>query len=129
MTDWAKSLEEDLDWRQAELVSLKLLVADSAKGGTRERTLLRALWTLLYAHYEGFCKFAWDFYLDTLESAKCYRNTCSIPIARFSLATRFKQLRGNLTNESLWSAFTSEFDVWMKEMACFEQKLETDSNL
>src|SRR5690348_9508680 len=113
MTDWDKVLEEDLDWRQAELASLKLLVADSAKGSARERTLLRALWTLLYAHYEGFCKFAWDFYLDSVQKASCARGVCSVPIARFSLSKRFRELRGNLTNQSLWAAFTNDFGTWM----------------
>ncbi len=60
MFDWAKQLGDDLTWREAELASLKLLVSEAEIGSVRRASLLRAIWVLLYAHYEGFFKFAWD---------------------------------------------------------------------
>jgi hypothetical protein len=55
MEDWDKQIEEDLDWREAELASFKILISSAPKGSVRESALLRAIWALLYAHYEGFC--------------------------------------------------------------------------
>ncbi len=84
---------------------------------------------MLYAHYEGFCKFAWDYYLDSLQKCNVTRETCCSPIARFSLSKRFKELRKNNTDEALWSVCTAEFHNWMKDELKFEVRLETNSNL
>jgi hypothetical protein len=129
MADWANILEDDLSWREAELVSLKLLVLDALKDSVRQRILLRALWTMCYAHYEGFCKFAWDFYLENLEQIGPTRESCCASVAMFSLAKRFRELRGNLSDHSLWLMGSNEFGDWMKQQLRFELRLETNSNL
>jgi hypothetical protein len=103
MPDLATTLEDELTWREAELASLKLLVLDSSRGSVRELSLLRALWIMLYAHYEGFCKFAWDFYLENVEKVGVARHACCAPIARFSLAKRFSEVRGDTSMVSLWA--------------------------
>jgi hypothetical protein len=129
MIDWSKALEDELNWREAEIASLKAAVLDAPKGSVRERSLLRALWAMMYAHYEGFCKFTWDFYLENIENLGLSRNACCSAVARFSLAKEFRELRGNMTADSLWSVFTDRFGEWMKEHLHFELKLETSSNL
>lgn len=129
MTTPSDVLENDLSWREAEIASLKLLIADAKPGSVRERSLLRALWTMLYAHYEGFFKFAWDFYLDTLQSFGLSRAEAVDAVARFSLAKEFRVLRGNLSSEALWSCFIADFDQWMRDRLTFDIKLETNSNL
>jgi len=58
MDPWEYELEQDLNWREAELASLKVLVAEATAGTVSHQALLRALWAMLYAHYEGFCKFS-----------------------------------------------------------------------
>lgn len=45
-------LELDLKWREAELASLKRQAIISAKDSVAYRSLLRAMWALLYAHFE-----------------------------------------------------------------------------
>lgn len=129
MPDVAKELENDLAWREAELASLKLLVLDAAPNSTRHTGLLRALWTMLYAHYEGFFKFAWDLYLDSLEQLSIPREQSVDELARFSLTKQFRELRGNQSAASFWECFTKKFDGWMKEALYFEVRLETNSNL
>jgi hypothetical protein len=129
MSNWGKMLEDDLSWREAELASLKLLVADAAAGSTRHTSLLRALWALLYAHYEGFFKFAWDLYLGALNDARITREDATEALARFSLSKNFRELRQDLSNKSLWSCFASNFAAWMKEELRFEVGLETQHNL
>jgi len=63
-------LEKDLQWREAELASLKRLAINATSNSVTHQSLLRALWALLYAHYEGFTKFAWDTLLDHIQGEK-----------------------------------------------------------
>jgi hypothetical protein len=127
--DYARQLEQDLSWREAELASLKLLVSESTVGSVRQTSLLRALWVMLYAHYEGFFKFAWDLYLGELERLSVARELTIDPLARFSLTRNFQLLRGDLSLRSLWGCFTRDFQSWMREPLRFEERLETRSNL
>jgi len=129
MKDWGDILDAELAWRDAEMASLKLLVAEAPTGSARQVSLLRALWTMLYAHYEGFCKFVWDFYLESLEDQGVTRGVCCVPVARFSMSKRFRELRGNLSDGALWDACTSDFQNWMNEQLRFDLRLETESNL
>ena len=59
-------IERDLDWREAELAILRLFLANKEITEREKRVLFRAAWALLYAHYEGFCKFALTVYFDAL---------------------------------------------------------------
>ena len=127
--DYAKQIEDDLSWREAEIGSLKVLISTSVKGSVRETTLLRALWALLYAHYEGFCKFAWDLYLNALEKEAARRSECKEEIACLSLEKDFKNLKGNLSPASIWKFCSVEFSRLLNEPAQFHFKLETQSNL
>lgn len=78
-------LERDLDWRRAELAELKLLIGSSAIATSdRDRSLLRAIFAMLYAHFEGFLRFALESYVDELTSMRLKTNRLSndlLPIA------------------------------------------------
>lgn len=127
--EWISALEENLDWREAELASFKILLSSTPKESVRQTALLRAAWALLYAHYEGFCKFAWDIYLDALEKCRLPRSEFVECIACFSLESDFRRFRGNLSPDAIWDFCTSEFGSLLSLPAVFEQKLETNSNL
>ena len=129
MSVWERQLEQDLNWREGELASLKVLVAEAIPGSSREHALLRALWAMLYAHYEGFCKFAWDTYLDHLQRTGPVRSDCVDAVARFSLAKSLTQLRGDLSLDTVWEYCTSKFSLLMSLPVTFDTRLETDSNL
>ena len=129
MNDFDRELEADLKWREAELASLKLLVSDSSHGTIRNQVLLRALCALLYAHYEGFCKFAWDYYLGSLEKTQVLRHECVDQIAKTSLLKEFKEMRGDTSPEAIWDFCTNRFQLLMQEKLVFILKLETASNL
>lgn len=101
----------------------------ASKDSDRYRTLLRVLWVILYAHYEGFCKFAWDLYLDELQKAGVKRKDCKAEIAKLSLQKQFKILKGDLTPESLWNFGETGFRTMLKDNLDFQVKLETQSNL
>ncbi|MHB9098106.1 MAG: MAE_28990/MAE_18760 family HEPN-like nuclease [Syntrophales bacterium] len=129
MKAWERQIEQDLTWRETELATLKTLAVGATIGTPRHQALLRALWALLYAHYEGFCKFAWDTFLDHLQSAAPVRSQCSSSIARFSLNEHFRKFKGNLSAESIWKLCTTEFNDLLAQQVSFGDRLETQSNL
>ena len=94
MRSLAKVLEQDLDWRTLELFKLKTQVL-SAKPGVPDRgPSLRALLAMLYAHFEGFCKFAVQLYLDEIERTKMKRKDLQETLAVFSVQKVFAKVRG-----------------------------------
>lgn len=129
MRDWAKEIEDDLRWREAELATFKLSIIESKEGSVKHSALLRANWAMLYAHYEGFSKFAWDLYLEALGELKIKRGNYINSIARLSLSKEFKKLRANLTYKELWDFCETKFEDLLNEDALFVDKLETQSNL
>ncbi|MFH1008956.1 MAG: MAE_28990/MAE_18760 family HEPN-like nuclease [Candidatus Latescibacterota bacterium] len=129
MNPWERQIEQDLTWRETELATLKTLAAGATVGTPRHQALLRALWALLYAHYEGFCKFAWDTFLDHVQSSAPVRSECTEPIARFSLGEHFRRFKGDLSFEGIWRFCTTDFAGLLAQQASFAVRLETQSNL
>ena len=127
MPDWDKKLEQDLEWREAELIQLKLQATEAEEGTVRHQALLRALWTMLYAHYEGFCKFALDTYLDALTELQPRRIDCKDQIAALSMTNQFKGLKGNLSNENC-ANFIHEFSTILNQTVEFNFEFATQSN-
>lgn len=129
MTSWADQIEADLKWREAELGSLKIQAAASPAKSDRQRALLRALWTMLYAHYEGFCKFCWDVFLDEVEKDGCARGDAIECIARLSLQKVFQRFRGDISPEAIWTFVHTTLPTEMSQPVTFPSRLETRSNL
>ncbi len=132
MSNWLTQLEEELDWRQKELAILKQQAFLAAKDSDRYRALLRALWAMLYAHYEGFCKFAWDLYVDELQKAGAKRKDCQDEIAKLSLQKEFNRLKGDLSTENIWNFGQTEFIKMLEEnldFKYFQKELGDQSNL
>lgn len=124
-----RDLERDIDWRFEELAVLRLWVSATTPKSVASRAGLRALWAMLYAHYEGFCKFALDLYLDYLEKQRIIRTQLREEIAAYSLEAVFRTLRGNMSRESLWKFFKTELPAMLQATASFDTKLDTNSNL
>jgi hypothetical protein len=129
MNSWAKQIEEDLSWREAELGSLKIQAAASPAKSDRQRALLRALWTMLYAHYEGFCKFSWDLLLDEIEKDPCKRSDAVENIARLSLQKVFQEFRKDTSSDGIWTFVRTTLPSEMSQPVAFPLRLETKSNL
>ncbi|NMG59619.1 hypothetical protein E1H12_14120 [Geitlerinema sp. P-1104] len=131
MSNWASEIEADLNWREAELAAIKsqIITTDRAKKPVRYEALLRAITTLLYAHYEGFCRFAWDLYLDTIQKQNVKRNQCCEEIIKLSLRKRFKELGGDLSPDEVWNFFSNELPALTHDNVEFKIRLKADSNL
>ena len=128
MPNWDKELEQDLKWREAKLIELKLQAIDAEEDTTRHKALLRALWAMLYAHYEGFCKFALDTYLDALTELQPRRIDCKDQIAALSMTNQFRTLRGDLSNENC-ANFIHEFSTILNQTVEFNFQFSTQGNL
>ncbi len=85
-------LEEDQAWRQKEIRFLQNQAAGiSAK---KEQDMFRrAIVLLLYAHFEGFCKFAFKLYIDAINTLNIRCGQANYAIAAASLADLFNVLR------------------------------------
>lgn len=127
----AEALEADLAWREEELASLKRYAMLSTDGSVAQRGLLRALWAMLYAHYEGFTKFCWDSLLDEVQSAGVPNSALCEPFALLALEKDFRKLKGDMSPVSIWDFATAELPVALKRAATFpgDCRLKTDSNL
>lgn len=88
-----RSIEADLVWREAELASLKNQVRRVSGGSTAQKTLLRALLAMLYAHYEGFCLYALRLFLESLENEKITSASLRQEVMLFALEQHFRRIR------------------------------------
>lgn len=124
-------LEEDLKWREAELASLKRLAITSSVDSVAYQSLLRAMWALLYAHFEGFTKYCWDTVLDHIQSENIQTQQLSYRFALLALEKDFKGLKANLDSTSMWNFFEKTMPAALQTQAAFpdETRLKTESNL
>ncbi len=131
MKGQADELEADLRWRESELASLKRLAIVNTDNEVIYKATLRACWTLLYAHFEGFTKFAWEFLLDEVESEHVSIKDLSKEFQVLALEKLFRVLRGNTDAKSLWEFFGSTLPIEVNKNAVFHAdcRLETKSNL
>lgn len=122
-----REIERDLDWREAELAILKILLANDQLSDREKLVLFRAGWALLYAHYEGFCKFALTVYYDTIQrSGKCHKD---LPrkMQALALDRQMKAVRTLPTEDLIAQIVNFEID-YLDKQAAFPE-VETESNL
>jgi MAE_28990/MAE_18760-like HEPN len=131
MNNIENALEQDLKWRESELVFLKKLVINTKTGEINQKSLLRALWVLLYAHFEGFTKFCWDTLFDQIQAEKVPRKELSERYMIIALEKDFKSLRRNLESFSVLNFFKSQMPDILEREASFpeDSRLKTESNL
>jgi MAE_28990/MAE_18760-like HEPN len=129
MSTWEQQIEKDLAWRESEMGTLKLLLASSTTGSDRQRALLRACSAMLYAHYEGFCKFCWTLMLDIITANSHVRRDLVEPLARRTMTRVFKAVRTNTSDANLWKFSSTDFQRELSQVAPFPDEIDTESNL
>lgn len=124
-------LEQDLRWREAELASLKRLAIVSSTDSAAYQGLLRAMWALLYAHFEGFTKFCWDSVLDHVQSENIPTKELDARYALLALENEFRSLRAGLDPDAIWTFLQRKIPAALSAKAVFPEdlRLKTDSNL
>lgn len=124
-------LEQDLKWREAELASLKRLAINATSEPVVYRGLLRAMWAMLYAHFEGFSKFCWDTVLDRVQSERVKIGDLAREFLLLALEPSFREHRGSLDSAAIWRYFDGDLPAALREIATFPEdaRLTTESNL
>jgi hypothetical protein len=129
---WDTQIDQDLAWRETELASLKKEVVQASHGSVKRQTLLRALMAMLYAHYEGFFKFCWFLYLDTIQGTGLNRTHFTDCISILSLKKEFRMLKSDTPTSTIWDFVQSKLPALMNSPISFEQnllELRGESNL
>ena len=92
LPDLSAQLESELAWRQEEIRFFQnrgtMLLRQEEQDQYR-----RAVVLVLYAHFEGFCKFAFDLYRTSINGEQVACNEASPAIAAAGWARLFKELR------------------------------------
>lgn len=128
MPTFVEDVEQDLRWREEELAALKLLASSAIKASAKERALLRALTALLYAHYEGFCKFCWDLYVETLSNQKPQKRILVDPLKIAVLENEILKLKKAMSHADVVK-FMDSYGSYCRETQPIKISLEIDSNL
>ena len=104
------SLTRDLNWRESEIASMRLLLLSDSVSATQCKVLLRTAWALLYAHYKGFCQNALTTFFDAVQ---CSGIKCSAPPRPMEVHALGKALRRlkNLQKSGLLSEIESFFGL------------------
>src|SRR5690242_6641209 len=66
--DFVLQLQRELDWRFDEIVRLKNLLTREPDATARD-DLRKSLVVILYSHFEGFCVFALEHYVEEVNQA------------------------------------------------------------
>jgi len=136
MTPWEQQIEDDLSWRMEELATLKVQVLAQRKDSQAYRSLLRALFIMLYAHYEGFCRFVLSVYLDRIEKSRVSRRDCLDVIAKFSLRREVRVANTSQSISDVYDFVVLSMEKMLAQVVVFEvdnktseYKLLGESNL
>lgn len=116
-----EELSSDLRWREDELAMMRKQLIVAPLGSLQEKVLLRANLAMIYAHYEGFCKFALELYIDSLEKLRLKRKDLNWPLAAFSLANLQKELMAESDRNKFFARFMTEFDKHLDMAAEYER--------
>jgi hypothetical protein len=122
-----QEIERDLDWREAELAVLRLLLVNENVSEREKLVVFRAAWALLYAHYEGFCKFALTTYFDEVQRLRKPVSDLPSRMQAASLDRKMKTFRSLPTSDLIERA--CDFALhYLSEPAEFPD-VDTRSNL
>jgi len=143
-SDFISQVEEELTWRLNELRFLKnqlsLIENDEDKKKFR-----KSLVVMLYSYYEGFCKSAFQIYIQAINSQNLSRNDVSLPLRVSSMNKIFnayesgkkdQRFQRDLPNDnelhkySRQMTFVEEFSNFLSETVLIPEDLvDTESNL
>ncbi|QND51677.1 hypothetical protein HB779_07010 [Phyllobacterium sp. 628] len=116
----------DLSWRETELGLLKILLqrSDTKK---QQEVLSRAAWALLYAHYEGFCKFCLTVFFDRATKALASCHGLPLKTRSFALDKDIKRLK-NLPADEFLESLENFANLTLGKKPQFPE-VDTKSNL
>lgn len=120
-------ITRDLDWRESEIASMRILLSSPGITQTQRTALLRASWALLYAHFEGFCKNALVIYYDFISRSGVSVRDLPDTSKVFALEEKLKELR-KLPSDQLLVEI-SNFEASAMSISPDFPSVDTQSNL
>lgn len=121
------ALTRDLDWRETEIASMRLLLSSNSTSPAQKNALLRAAWAMLYAHYEGFCKNTLVSFFDAISGCNIICTDLPDSTRAFALSCTMKQLR-NLPDDELLAEIEQFSSAHLTKRPEFPE-VDTESNL
>lgn len=86
-------ISNDLDWREKEIASMRILLSGNSLNKSQRTALLRAAWAMLYAHYEGFIKNTLTIFYDEAEKTVCKCENLPVTTKAFALRDPLKKIK------------------------------------
>lgn len=127
MTAALEAITKDLDWRESEIASMRMLLSSTAISEGQRNGLLRAAWAMLYAHYEGFCKEALTIFFDAISGSGVVCSDLPKPTKLYALAQQLMRLR-QMENQNLLPAIVDFSSCHLEALPIFPE-VDTKSNL
>lgn len=120
-------ISQDLDWRESELATFRILLHSPHCSNQQRNVLLRAAWALLYAHYEGYAKFCLDLYFDEVEKLALDCKSLPVRVRAFAMKEKLKDVRKQPNIELL--NFIERFETTELNLSPKFPDVDTKSNL
>jgi len=120
-------ISRDLDWRESEIASIRLLLRRRDLPEKQTQALLRAAWGLLYAHYEGFCKNCLTLFFAEISKRGIICGDLPLATREFALRGAIRHLR-SLSNADLVTEVIRFPHTHLQTNPSFPE-VETGSNL
>jgi hypothetical protein len=121
------SITRDLDWRETEIASMRLLLLSGSVSAGQHTVLLRAAWALLYAHYEGFCKNTLATFFDSARRSGIKCSDLPAHTKILALGDTFRRFR-HLPDADFLSEIESFSSSHLDKVPTFPE-VDTRSNL
>lgn len=121
------ALTRDLNWRETEIASMRLLLLSGSVSPSQHTALLRAAWAMLYAHYEGFCKNALAAFFDAAAGTGVLNADLPKHTKTLALGATFRRLR-NLSDAEFLGELEAFFPTYLEKTPEFPG-VDTQSNL
>lgn len=84
----SSEIEMDYTWRYNEMIFLRNVLSDISKEEKKD-IYRKSLITMLYSHFEGFCKFIFLYYIEKINDQKYYRKELSPSLIAASMKHEF----------------------------------------
>ena len=124
------ALDGDIAWRRKEMTSMLGMLQSAEEDPLKEGTLIRASTDLLYAHWEGFIKYAAESYLNFVSFQRLKNSELSLPFLSLILRHRFHQANAENGIASFVAMLKfTETQMSDRSRVPFKKIIQTQSNL
>jgi MAE_28990/MAE_18760-like HEPN len=110
MADFSAQLLDDIDWREKEILDLEqcLLPSGIKSEGALYDSRRKCIWVMLYAHYEGFIKFAFGLYVSEINKLKLSCGNAHPMIATWTMENIFDDMEFGRSKDDFFGKYLPE---------------------